>query len=61
MSLDNVLAVAGAAGEHPGIMIVGLVFAARLMGRGQFLARLIERYKWLAYLACCWCSMSRSR
>lgn len=51
MSLDNVLAVAGAAGEHPGIMIVGLVFAVALMGvAANFLARLIERYKWLAYL-----------
>ena len=51
MSLDNVLAVAGAAGEHPGIMIVGLIFAVALMGvAANFLARLIERYKWLAYL-----------
>ncbi len=51
MSLDNVLAVAGAAGDHPGIMIVGLVFAVALMGiAANFLARLIERYKWLAYL-----------
>lgn len=50
MSLDNVLAVAGAAGEHPGIMIVGLIFAVALMGvAANFLARLIERYKWLAY------------
>src|SRR3546814_14931870 len=32
MSLDNVLAVAGAAREHPGILIVGLVFAVALMG-----------------------------
>ena len=51
MSLDNVLAVAGAAGDHPGIMIVGLVFAVALMGvAANFLARLIERYKWVAYL-----------
>ena len=51
MSLDNVLAVAGAAGDHPGIMIVGLIFAVALMGvAANFLARLIERYKWLAYL-----------
>ncbi len=51
MSLDNVLAVAGAAGDHPGIMIVGLVFAVALMGvAANFLARLIERYKWLAYI-----------
>lgn len=51
MSLDNVLAVAGAAGDHPGIMIVGLVFAVALMGvAANFLARLIERYRWMAYL-----------
>lgn len=51
MSLDNVLAVAGAAGDHPGIMIVGLVFAVALMGvAANFLARLIERYRWLAYI-----------
>lgn len=51
MSLDNVLAVAGAAGDHPGIMIVGLVFAVALMGvAANFMARLIERYKWIGYL-----------
>ena len=32
MSLDNVLAVAGAARDHPGILIVGLIFAVALMG-----------------------------
>lgn len=51
MSLDNVLAVAGAAKDHPGIMIVGLVFAVALMGvAANYLARLIERYKWIGYL-----------
>lgn len=51
MSLDNVLAVAGAAKDHPGIMIVGLIFAVALMGvAANFLARLIERYRWIAYL-----------
>ncbi|WP_337829056.1 TerC family protein [Pseudonocardia sp. TMWB2A] len=51
MSLDNVLAVAGAAKDHPGIMIVGLVFAVALMGvAANFLARLIERYKWVGYV-----------
>ena len=51
MSLDNVRAVAGAAKDHPGIMIVGLVFAVALMGiAANFLARLIERYKWIGYL-----------
>ena len=50
MSLDNVLAVAGAAREHPGIMIVGLVFAVALMGvAANLIARYIERYRWIAY------------
>jgi YjbE family integral membrane protein len=51
MSLDNVLAVAGASREHPGILIVGLVFAVALMGiAANFIARYIERYRWIAYL-----------
>ncbi len=51
MSLDNVLAVAGAAKEHPGILIVGLIFAVALMGvAANFIARIIERYRWIAYL-----------
>ena len=51
MSIDNVLAVAGAAKDHPGIMIIGLVFAVALMGiAANFLARLIERYKWVGYI-----------
>ena len=51
MSLDNVLAVAGAARDHPGILIVGLVFAVALMGlAANLIARYIERYKWIAYI-----------
>jgi YjbE family integral membrane protein len=51
MSLDNVLAVAGAAREHPGILIVGLIFAVALMGvAANIIAKYIERYKWIAYL-----------
>src|SRR5690606_2819907 len=51
MSLDNVLAVAGAAKDHPGIMIVGLVFAVALMGlAANILARLIERYRWIGFV-----------
>lgn len=51
MSLDNVLAVAGAARDHPGILIVGLIFAVALMGiAANFIARYIERYRWIAYL-----------
>ena len=51
MSLDNVLAVAGAARDHPGILIVGLIFAVALMGiAANFIARYIERYRWIAYI-----------
>ena len=51
MSLDNVLAVAGAARDHPGILIVGLVFAVALMGlAANIIARYIERYRWIAYV-----------
>ena len=51
MSLDNVLAVAGAARDHPGILIVGLVFAVLLMGvAANVIAKYIERYRWIAYV-----------
>jgi len=51
MSLDNVLAVAGAAREHPGILIVGLILSVALMGvAANILAKYIERYRWIAWL-----------
>ena len=51
MSLDNVLAVAGAAREHPGILIVGLIFAVALMGiAANIIAQYIERYRWIAWV-----------
>ena len=51
MSLDNVLAVAGAAGDHPGILIVGLIFAVALMGvAANIIAQYIERYRWIAWV-----------
>ena len=50
-SLDNVLAVAGASRDHPGIMIVGLVFAVSLMGvAANIIAKYIERYRWIAWI-----------
>ena len=50
MSLDNVLAVAGAAREHPGILMVGLLLSVALMGvASNLLAKYIERYRWIAY------------
>jgi YjbE family integral membrane protein len=51
MSLDNVLAVAGAARDHPGILIVGLILSVALMGlAANFIAKYIERYRWIAYI-----------
>ncbi len=51
MSLDNVLAVAGAARDHPGILIVGLIFAVALMGvAANFIAKYIERYRWIGWV-----------
>lgn len=51
MSLDNVLAVAGAAREHPGILIIGLILSVVLMGvAANLLARVIERYRWIAWI-----------
>ena len=51
MSLDNVLAVAGAARDHPGILVVGLILSVALMGlAANFIARYIERYRWIAWV-----------
>ncbi|SOB80441.1 integral membrane protein, YjbE family [Sphingomonas guangdongensis] len=51
MSLDNVLAVAGAAREHPGILIVGLLLSVAMMGvAANIIAKYIERYRWIAYV-----------
>lgn len=51
MSLDNVLAVAGAARDHMGALIFGLLFSIALMGfAATFIARLLGKHRWLAYL-----------
>jgi YjbE family integral membrane protein len=51
MSLDNVLAVAGAARDHPDILIIGLVLSVALMGiAANFIAQYIERYRWIGYV-----------
>ena len=51
MSLDNVLAVAGAARDHPGIMVAGLILSVALMGvAANFIAHYIDRYRWIAYV-----------
>ena len=51
MSLDNVLAVAGAAREHPWVLAAGLVLSVALMGlAANFIAKYIERYRWIAWI-----------
>jgi YjbE family integral membrane protein len=51
MSLDNVLAVAGAAREHPFVLVFGLTVSILLMGlAATFIARLLQKYRWIAYV-----------
>jgi YjbE family integral membrane protein len=51
MSLDNVLAVAGAAKDHPYIMIIGLAFSVVLMGvAATLIAKLLDKHRWIAWL-----------
>ena len=50
MSLDNVLAVAGAAKDHPWVLVFGLILSVILMGvAANFIARYIDRYRWIAW------------
>ena len=50
MSLDNVLAVAGAARDHPWVLVFGLVLSVILMGiAANVIARYIERFRWIAW------------
>ncbi|MCW0233336.1 MAG: YjbE family putative metal transport protein [Ferrovibrio sp.] len=51
MSIDNVLAVAGAAREHPYILGFGLVLSIALMAvASKAIARLLDRFHWIAYI-----------
>ncbi|MCC6302465.1 MAG: TerC family protein [Gammaproteobacteria bacterium] len=51
MSLDNVLAVAGAAREHTWVLIIGLTLSVALMGvASTLMARLLVRHRWIGYL-----------
>ena len=51
MSLDNVLGVAGAARDHLDVLVIGLLMSVGLMGAAaNFIARLLERYRWIAYI-----------
>ncbi|MBP2312765.1 TerC family protein [Azospirillum soli] len=51
MSLDNVLAVAGAAKEHPTILVIGLLLSVALMGAAaNFIARLLHKHRWIGWI-----------
>jgi YjbE family integral membrane protein len=51
MSLDNVLAVAGAARDHIWVLVTGLVISVALTGlAASMLARLLGRYRWISYV-----------
>jgi YjbE family integral membrane protein len=51
MSLDNVLAVAGAARDHPVVLVFGLALSIMLMGlAATVIARLLQKHRWIAYV-----------
>jgi YjbE family integral membrane protein len=51
MSLDNVLAVAGAAHQHPTVMVFGLILSVALMGAASAaIASLLQRHRWIAWV-----------
>lgn len=50
MSLDNVLAVAAAARDHPAVLFIGLALSVTLMGlAANLVAKLVQRYHWIAW------------
>jgi YjbE family integral membrane protein len=50
MSLDNVLAVAGAARAHPAVLALGLLLSVALMGvAASWIARLLHHHRWIGY------------
>jgi YjbE family integral membrane protein len=51
MSLDNVLAVAGAAREHPYVLVFGLILSIALMGfAASYIAKLLNKHRWIGYV-----------
>lgn len=51
MSLDNVLAVAGAARDHPTVLFFGLALSVTLMAvAANLIARVIEKHRWIAFI-----------
>ncbi|MEA3043606.1 MAG: hypothetical protein QOH47_1444 [Sphingomonadales bacterium] len=50
MSLDNVLAVAATARDHPAVLFIGLALSVTLMGlAANLVAKLVQRYRWIAW------------
>ncbi|MCC6717283.1 MAG: TerC family protein [Acetobacteraceae bacterium] len=51
MSLDNVLAVAGASKDHPWILVLGIAISVVLMGvAASYIAKLLEKHRWIAWV-----------
>lgn len=51
MSLDNVLAVAAAARQHPTVLFIGLAFSVTIMGlAANLVAKLVQKYHWIAWI-----------
>ena len=51
MSLDNVLGVAGAARDHPAILVFGLLFSVAMMGlAANYIAKVIDGHRWIAFV-----------
>ncbi len=51
MSLDNVLAVGGAAREHPWVLVFGLALSIALMAiAATFIARLLQKHRWIGFV-----------
>ena len=51
MSLDNVLAVAGAARDHKEVLVVGLLLSITLTAvAASWIAKLLHRFRWIGYV-----------
>ncbi|MFN3228952.1 MAG: TerC family protein [Asticcacaulis sp.] len=51
MSIDNVLAVAGAARHHPEVLVFGLLLSVALMGiAATYIAKVLHKYRWIGYV-----------
>ncbi|QCO18037.1 TerC family protein (plasmid) [Azospirillum brasilense] len=51
MSLDNVLAVAGAAKDHPTVLVIGLLLSVILMGAAaNVIAHILHKHRWIGWI-----------